>query len=70
MNKLLERAIQEVSTLPDAQQEEVAARILDEVRQRAALDRELDEAIRDIDEGRGLGPFESVDELKAAFDKA
>jgi hypothetical protein len=70
MNKLLEQAIKEAAALPEDQQEELAARLLDEVRERAALDRELDEAIRDIDEGRGVGPFESIDELKAALDKA
>lgn len=36
MNKLLEKAIAEVAALPAAQQEAVAARILDEVRRRAA----------------------------------
>ena len=70
MNKLLEQAIKEVSALPEEQQEELAVRILDEVHQRAALDRELDEAIRYIDQGRGVGPFESIDELKAALNKA
>jgi hypothetical protein len=35
MNKLLEQAIKEVSALPEEQQEELAARLLDEVRQRA-----------------------------------
>jgi hypothetical protein len=34
MNKLLERAIEEVATLPEDQQEVVAARMLDEVRRR------------------------------------
>ena len=70
MNKLLEQAIKEASTLPEEQQEELAARILDEVHQRAALDRELDAAIRDIDQGRGVGPFESIGELKAALNKS
>ena len=70
MNKLLEQAIKEAAALPEEQQEELAMRILDEVHQRAALDRELDEAIRDIDEGHGIGPFESIDELKAALNKA
>ena len=35
MNKLLEKAIAEVATLPESEQEAVAARILDEVKQRA-----------------------------------
>ena len=35
MNKLLEKAIAEATSLPDDQQEEVAARLLDEVRRRA-----------------------------------
>ena len=34
MNKLLERAIEEIAALPEDQQEVVAARILDEVRRR------------------------------------
>ena len=70
MNKLLEQAIKEAAALPDEQQEELAVRILDEVHQRAVLDRELDNAIRDIDEGRGVGPFESIGELKAALNKS
>ncbi len=35
MNKLLEKAIAEIATLPEDQQEEVAARLLDEIRRRA-----------------------------------
>jgi hypothetical protein len=35
MNKLLERAIAEVATLPENEQEAVALRVLAEVRQRA-----------------------------------
>ena len=70
MNKLLEQAIKEAAALPEEQQEELAVRILDEVHQRAALDRELDQAIRDIDQGRGVGPFQSIYELKAALNKA
>jgi len=70
MNKLLEQAIKEAAALPEEQQEELAVRILDEVHQRAALDRELDEAIRDIDQDLGIGPVESIDELKAALNKA
>ena len=35
MNKLLEQAIQEVSALPEQDQEELAARLLDEVHRRA-----------------------------------
>ena len=35
MNKLLEKAIAEAAALPEDQQEEVAARLLDEVRRRA-----------------------------------
>ena len=35
MNKLLEKAIAEVASLPDDQQEEVALRLLDEIRRRA-----------------------------------
>jgi hypothetical protein len=34
MNKLLERAIEEAAALPEDQQEAVAVRMLDEVRQR------------------------------------
>ncbi len=34
MNKLLEKAIAEVAALPENEQEAVAARILDEVKQR------------------------------------
>jgi hypothetical protein len=34
MNKLLEQAIQEASALPEEQQEEVAARLLEEVHRR------------------------------------
>ena len=70
MNKLLEQAIKEAATLPEEQQEELAVRILDEVHQRAALDRELDNAIRDIDQGRGVGSFESIGELKVALNKS
>ncbi len=35
MNKLLEKAIAEATSLPDDQQEEVAARLRDDVRRRA-----------------------------------
>ena len=35
MNKLLEKAIAEVAALPEAEQEALAVRILDEVKQRA-----------------------------------
>ena len=35
MNKLLEKAIAELAILPEAEQEAVAARILDEVKHRA-----------------------------------
>jgi hypothetical protein len=35
MNKLLEQAIKEAAALPEDQQEELAARLLDEVRERA-----------------------------------
>jgi hypothetical protein len=35
MNKLLEAAVAEAASLPDDQQEAVAARLLDEVRRRA-----------------------------------
>ena len=34
MNKLLEKAISEIAALPEAEQEAVAARILDEVKHR------------------------------------
>jgi hypothetical protein len=35
MNKLLEKAIGELASLPEDQQEEVAAHLLDEIRRRA-----------------------------------
>lgn len=36
---------------------------------RAALDAELDEAVADIAQGRGVGPFDSVGAFKAAIEK-
>jgi hypothetical protein len=56
MVKTLEKAIAEISNLPDADQEEIGQRLLSHVEKLRQLRAEIDKGIRslDADEGRPL----------------
>jgi hypothetical protein len=53
MVKTLEQAIQEVATLPDADQEEIGRRLLSHVERLRLLRDELDKGLRSLDAGDG-----------------
>jgi hypothetical protein len=57
MVKSLERAIAEVATLPDADQEQIGRRLLSHLEKLRQLRVEVDKGIRSLDAGKGV-PFD------------
>ncbi len=53
MVKTLEKAIAEVSNLPDADQEQIAQRLLSHVEKLRQLRADIDKGIRSLDAGEG-----------------
>jgi len=53
MVKTLEKAIAEVSNLPDADQEQIGQRLLSHVEKLRQLRAEIDKGIRSLDAGKG-----------------
>ncbi len=53
MVKTLERAIAQLSRLPDADQEQIGRKLLSHVEKLNALRVEIDEGIRSLDAGKG-----------------
>jgi hypothetical protein len=53
MVKELERALAEVTSLPDSGQEEIGRKLLSHVERLRALRSELDKGIRSLDTGQG-----------------
>lgn len=53
MVKTLERAIAEVSALPDADQEQIGRQLLSHVEKLRSLREELDNGVRSLDAGKG-----------------
>jgi hypothetical protein len=53
MVRTLERAIAEVSNLPDADQEQIAQRLLSHVEKLRQLRADIDKGIRSLDAGEG-----------------
>ena len=52
MVKTLEQAIAQISRLPDADQEEIARKLLSHVEKLTALRNEIDKGVRSLDAGR------------------
>jgi hypothetical protein len=63
MVKTLEKAIAEVSNLPDADQEQIGLRLLSHVEKLCQLRAEIDKGIRSLDAGKGQ-PLDIEDFLK------
>jgi hypothetical protein len=63
MVKSLELAIAEVTTLPDADQEQIGRRLLSHVEKLRQLRAEVDKGIRSLDAGKGM-PFNVEDFLR------
>ncbi len=53
MVKTLERAIAEVTALPDSDQEEIGQKLLSHVEKLRALRADIDKGLRSLDSGRG-----------------
>jgi hypothetical protein len=53
MVKMLERAIAEVTALPDADQEQIGRKLLSHVEKLRWLREELDKGVRSLDVGKG-----------------
>ena len=53
MVKTLQRAIAEVASLPDADQEEIGRKLLSHVEKLRQLRADIDAGIRSLDEGKG-----------------
>jgi len=53
MVKTLQKAIAEVSSLPDADQEEIGRKLLTHVEKLRRLRAEIDAGLRSLDEGKG-----------------
>ena len=53
MVKTLQKAIAEVASLPDADQEEIARKLLSHVEKLRRLRADIDAGIRPLDEGKG-----------------
>jgi hypothetical protein len=53
MVKTLEQAIEQVSRLPDADQEQIGRKLLSHVEKLNALRAEIDKGIRSLDAGKG-----------------
>ena len=51
--KVLEQAIAEVATLPDADQEQIGRRLLSHIEKLRRLREELDKGLRSLDAGKG-----------------
>jgi hypothetical protein len=54
MVKTLEQAIAELSSLPDADQEQIGRKLLSHVEKLRQLRAEIDKGIRSLDEGEGV----------------
>lgn len=63
MVRALEKAIAEVSNLPDADQEQIGQRLLSHVEKLRRLRSEIDIGIRSLDAGKGK-PFDIEDFLR------
>lgn len=63
MVKSLERAIAEVATLPDADQEQIGRRLLSHVEKLRQLRAEVDKGIRSLDAAKGK-PLDVEDFLR------
>ena len=63
MVKSLEKAIAEISNLPDADQEEIGQRLLSHVEKLRQLRTEIDKGIRSLDAGEGM-PLDVEDFLR------
>jgi len=53
MVRTLEQAIAQISRLPDADQEQIARKLLTHVEKLTALRTEIDKGIQSLDEGKG-----------------
>jgi hypothetical protein len=53
MVKTLQKAIAEVETLPDADQEEIARKLISHVEKLRALRADIDAGLRSLDAGKG-----------------
>ena len=53
MVKTLEQAIEKLSTLPDADQEQIGRKLLSHVEKLRELREEIDKGIRELDAGKG-----------------
>jgi hypothetical protein len=62
MTKVLEQAIAEVASLPDADQDEIGRRLLSHLEKLRQLREEIDKGIRSLDAGQGE-PLDIVDFL-------
>ena len=62
MTKVLEQAIAEVATLPEADQDEIGRRLLSHVEKLRQLREEIDKGIQSLDTGQGK-PLDIVDFL-------
>ncbi len=67
MVKALQRAIDKVATLPEADQEEIAQQLLAHVEKLSKLRADIDAGIRSLDAGKGK-PID-IDELIAKMNK-
>jgi hypothetical protein len=65
MVKTLEQAIAQVTSLPDADQEQIGRKLLSHVEKLRELRRDVDEGIRSLDAGEGT-PLDVEEFLKRA----
>jgi len=68
MVKVLEQAIAEIATLPDADQEQIGQRLLSHVEKLRQLRAEIDKGIRSLDSGEGK-PLDIEDFLKRQHER-
>lgn len=72
MTKVLREAIAKVEALPEADQDRIARDLIDYLDRLAALRRDIDEGIRELDAGRGrpLDIEEFLREVRVKHGKA
>jgi uncharacterized protein HemX len=63
MIKALERAITELSQLPEVDQEQISLKLLAHMEKLRALRADIDEGLQELDEGRGV-PLDIEDLIK------
>jgi hypothetical protein len=68
MVKTLERAIEELTSLPEADQEQIGRQLLSHVEKLRQLRAEIDKGIRSLDAGEGK-PLDIEDFLRQKNDK-